>query len=226
MDFFESVRILVRRWALVVPGVLLVALVGGGTAIAIGPQYQAVGSLVLIAPVPPGVGSTVDANPYLLFTGSLNVTASMLARITLKDDATIERLRAAGATAQYEVAASSSASPILTVTATGKTREEAIRTVAAVSEGIEQELRLVQQESQASTETWIKAQPLTAPEGATLVLTRPLRSVGLAVAFGLAAVVVLAFLIEGYEKKRLAATGSASLGRGRGPERIGANAST
>jgi hypothetical protein len=206
VDFWGSVGIIARHWKAVLPAALVVIAVSLTVAMKVGIEYQATGTLLMVAPNPPSAtaaGATGPRqNPYNAFSSSLAITADIMSRIRTKDDATIQQMQAAGATAKYDVGTGvDGPGPIVQIIATGKTPEQTLRTVAVISKGIQDELAARQKETGAPTDTWIQANPLTMPEQATLMLASPLRAFLAMAALGLAAVVSLAYLLEGMSQR-------------------------
>jgi hypothetical protein len=202
VDFWGSVGIIVRQWKAVLPATLLVLTAAVIVALKVGMEYQATGTLLMVAPNPPGATAAGNTgprqNPYNAFSSSLAITADIMSRIMTKDDATIQRMQAAGATAKYDVGTGvDGPGPIVSIIATGKTPEESLRTVAVISKGVQDELSARQRQTGAPADTWIAADPLTMPEQATLMLASPLRAFLAMAALGLGAVVSLAYLLEG-----------------------------
>ena len=100
--------------------------------VAIPPTYKAVGSadpagLVQLDPHHtghPGTGPKT-INPYLAFGGSIKATAEILAKVMNGEDVA-QKVLAAGGTGAYVADLSAGDAPIITVTATGKTPDEAL----------------------------------------------------------------------------------------------------
>jgi capsular polysaccharide biosynthesis protein len=208
MDFWGSVGIIVRQWKAVLPATLLVLTASFLVAMKVGMEYQATGTLLMVAPNPPSATAAGNTgprlNPFNAFSSSLAITADIMSRIMTKDDATMQRMEAAGARAKYDVGTGvDGPGPIISIIATGKTPEEALQTVAVISKGIQDELASRQKQFGAPTDTWIRADPLTMPQQATLMLASPLRAFLAVAALGFAAVVTLAYLLEGLSERGL-----------------------
>ena len=203
MYFLDFLRVLGRQWGIVVPGFLLIVIVALGIAWKVGPEYKASGSVLFVAPNPPGVQS----NPYLSANGSLNVVAAVLGQVMTQDDPTVQRMLQTGATAQYTVTPGVGPSPTLDVIATGKSPGQAIQTVQIVSRGIQDEVARRQKAAGAPASTWIRADVLTIPDRASLVFSRPLRALAAVAALGGIAVVALAFALEAADQRRRVPSG-------------------
>lgn len=77
MDFWNSLKVLARRWYIVAVGLLITLGGAFGVNAVIAPSYTAVGSLVLA--VPPNLPERASsANPYLAY-GNLAVAARVVA---------------------------------------------------------------------------------------------------------------------------------------------------
>lgn len=137
MDFFDSVRVLLRRWYVVLLGLLLL---GGAAyyAIAVVPtNYQARAQYVLLLPAgSPGPGAI---NPYLNLNGGLTFAASLIAS-DIGTKAAIEELADAGFTSTYTIGLSTGAGPVLEVSASGTDPDDVLATRDAVLTRFDQEL--------------------------------------------------------------------------------------
>lgn len=108
MDFWATVRVLLRRWYVAVP-VLLISL--GGTAAvysSIPTTYESTGTLVLVAPSggatvgPEEAGDGGTTNPLLAFDSSLDTTAQIVIS-SLGSPETQEQLGLKDSGVTYEV---------------------------------------------------------------------------------------------------------------------------
>lgn len=75
MTLSKTMSVLLVRWYITVPGLLLSLAIAGVALTLIPPQYRSEGTAVLVQPKPPGLNS---ANPLLNFDASLNTTTLIL----------------------------------------------------------------------------------------------------------------------------------------------------
>ncbi len=132
MDVIELVRMCVRRWWFLTPALLIVGLFAWTASASVDPEYEVTGSTLLIGPsvvrrevkldatAEVGAGDErlfVDrfdpVNPYLSFSGSLNITAGAAA-VTLLGDEFAATLGAEGYDGAYDITLQGG-SPLLTV---------------------------------------------------------------------------------------------------------------
>jgi len=78
MTFGETVRALLVRWYVTVPGVLISLVLASIVASLVPPVYTSTGIAVLVQPRQAGVKTAADANPLLNFDSSLSTTALIM----------------------------------------------------------------------------------------------------------------------------------------------------
>ena len=188
-----------RRWKLTAVLGLLALLAGVVAAMAQPPKYSATAQMVTVAPSSQ-VGVTGPTNPFLNFTGSLNVTAGVLA-LAVTDDKTVKLVQSQGGQGTYTVTTDAGASePIIDVVATARTSSGALTTVKLVLAQLTSQLVQRQQAAGAPAKSFISLLPLGEPANASRVLKSAIE-VGVAV-FGILALLSL-FLILGFDRWRL-----------------------
>jgi hypothetical protein len=198
VDFLSAVKIMLRRWFVVVPALLATA--GGAFAMiqAVAPAYEAKGAVLMLPPAKMAGAEASDEpvqiNPFLDLGGSLYATADVAAQVIMSD-AVARELAEDGAVAAYEVMVGQE-SPTLTVIATGASSEEAIRTVDLVTERVQRELAERQHDAGAPAESLITADVISAPDEAKALLGSKIRAGAGVVALGSTATVSLGFLAE------------------------------
>jgi hypothetical protein len=211
VDFLSAVRIMLRRWYLVLPG--LAATVAGTIAMveAAPPAYEARGAVLMLPPAnvaSAGPDGPVQINPFLELGGSLYATADVAAQVIMSDPVARE-LAEDGAVAGYEVMVGQE-SPTLTVIATGSSAREAVETVDLVTRRVQQELASRQQAAGAPDSSLIN-DVISAPDEAKVLLGSKLRAGAAVAALGSTATVSLGFLAESIavgRRRRRASAGS------------------
>ena len=207
MDLFTTIRILFRRWYVVLPALLLT--VGGAafTFKTVAPSYEATGAVVLLGPATAGAPvagepSPPPVNPYLEFGGALETTGLILSR-SLMSEATVTRLATQGASATYEVGTGSDGgSPIVNVIATGADEAAAKRTVTIVIAEVRNELKRRQEAAGAPASQFIRVEDVTVPTNATKMAGSTMRAVAAVMALGLALSLGLGFMAEAIAVRR------------------------
>ena len=145
MDLFTTIRILLRRWFVVVPALLVTAGAAYYAMQAVAPAYEATGAVVLLGPATAGAPvagepNPAPVNPYLEFGGALETTGEIVSR-TLMSEATVSKLAKKGATAAYEVGTGSEGgSPIINLIATDADEQMARKTVNVLITEVSTEL--------------------------------------------------------------------------------------
>ncbi len=194
MDLVTFLRVLLRRWDVVLPGLLLtlVTVMAAGTSV--DPEYEAEGSVLLLGPsTSTSSQGAVAVNPYLSFNSSLESSAAIVAE-SMSSGETVRELADAGATAGYKVSHTQK-TPILTVSARGPSKELVLYTADLVLQRLQEDLATRQEEAGAPAATLIRSQVLSPPRAAMHAGNRPrvMTAVG---AVGLGTTIMLAFAVE------------------------------
>jgi capsular polysaccharide biosynthesis protein len=221
VDFATALRMVLRRWYVAIPVLMLTATSSVAVAEAVQPSYQVAATVVLLVPDgetfnAPDFSSETISNPYLQFTNSLKISAEVVS-IVLTSDMTKQRLKQSGLSADYEVVPSTeiSPTPILTVTSTSRSERDARRTLTAVVRLLRTELARRQISAGAAGEALIQVQVASPPTTAKRVAGSTIRAVAITVALGLTATFAVAFLAEVLADRRRLRRGRRSRARSR-----------
>jgi capsular polysaccharide biosynthesis protein len=200
VDLRTLLRILVRRWIVVVPTIVVAVLVGQQMLSSVEPEYQAKGSLLLLAPVtppPPNEPRGLQTpNPIGDSPATLDQTTLAMVEI-MNDEPNKDAVADQGLSRDFEVTTTEDA-PILTVTATSERRRVAIETASAVLDLMK--LRLQEREArlQIANEDRISTEVLSTPTTATTVNAARTRALVAMIALGIGAVLSVALLVESW----------------------------
>ncbi|MEW2358235.1 hypothetical protein [Spirillospora sp. NPDC029432] len=218
MDLLDWMGILLRRWLLTVP-LLLLALGGVAAAAVLTPwTYEAKASVVFLAS--PFQAREAGGNPWLIFDSSLTITAEVVGR-EMMDDRTAAELRGRGLTAEYEVGvAQDSTGPVLAVDVTGPDEKVTKGTLDALVAAIPQRLAQLQAKEGVAERAQIRANVVTASPAATLAPTAKMRTLVMVLFVGLALTVAVPLFAEVFSerRRRVRAGGGAGAGTGAGGE--------
>jgi hypothetical protein len=210
MDILSVLGMVVRRWRVTVPVVLLTIAGAVGAVVVLSPPvYQTSGSLVLLnPPAPPLVTdpadtATVNTNPYVRFN-DLSVVADVIGR-TMSSAAMANTLDERGVD-DYEVTGSTdfSRGPIIEAIARESTPEESIQSSQLVLEETEAVLAERQLSQGADPAYLITADQLEVPSEATALYGSTIRSVIAVLVLGGMCVLGLAILAEAISTRRAA----------------------
>lgn len=196
----SSIRILVRRWRLMIVALMVGLWAGAGTAWLLPPQQQS-SAAVLFVPALKQPGVDGPTNPLLALTGSVGVVASVV-QIAVTDDKTQLQLVAAGHTAPYQVVPNlgENAGPILLVSAQSSNAAAAQGTRDAVVATISDTLRALQDARGVPPDLRVNAVVLTSDP---TVKTSHKVQIQMGVAVTGATVVLLWLLIIAQERRAL-----------------------
>lgn len=210
MDLVTVFKVLLRRWGIVLPGLVLVIIVTIYAGRAVAPTYRAQGSLLLLPPNPPTADDHANSsnakappsppsrpNPYREL--GLDGTAVVLTQAVSSADV-VQELAATGATGGYQVK-NEDRSPIITIVATGANEDEAITTDVLVMKRVQRELLDRQRESGASPDTFIRTDVLRTSQVEELAGSKS-RVMVAAFFLGIALVASLALAVESIATRR------------------------
>lgn len=200
MDLLALVRVMARRWYLALPLLGLTLLLAIVSYAKVTPVYEARGSMLLFAPA---LADDAEgrANPYLLY-GNLKVAANVVSEVVSQKEIQ-EELAATGATGDYEVGTDPmTIEPTVVVVATGSD-DVAPRTVLAVMQVFERELRAAQEQASAPPRTWITTRVVTPPGELTEQFGGKLRVVAVVLFLGFAVTLIVAFGADALARSRV-----------------------
>lgn len=199
--FFANWRILLRRWYVVVAGLLATGLLCAVAMQAVPIKYQATSSVLLLPP-----NSSVaqeGGNPFLAL-GGLDVAAGVISR-AMTDRKTQQQITHAGAPGTYTIAPDAvSGGPLLVITAEADTPGGALTTLAVVNRILPTTLQTVQTSAGISSASLIRSRQLTLDDTAQPVRKPLIRALLVAIVAGLAATVLAASLLDGILLRRSA----------------------
>jgi hypothetical protein len=132
VDLWNTLQVVLRRWYVVVPLLIVTAVVTLSATNGIDPEYHASASMILLGPTGPApTGDPADedrvagsGNPY---AGSLSITATAL-QVAASGGKTSQDLAEAGLSTDYVITVPSRA-PILNVLVDADSPDEAVATV-------------------------------------------------------------------------------------------------
>jgi hypothetical protein len=203
--FLSDWRVLVRRWYVVLFGLLGTVVLCYAATVFVPVEYQASADVLLL---PPKVNSTDKAatqgdNPFLAL-GGLDTVSAVLSK-TLSDRTTQLTVQQAGGTGTFTVVQDLTAGgPVLLVTATGSTPAAALRTLTAATGVIPGTLARLQTTSGVPATALIRSKVITGDNTAQPVRKSQLRAMMAAAAAGLGGTVLLTALFDGYLTRRSA----------------------
>ncbi len=193
MEFWTSVRVLRRRWYVLVPCLVVFAMAAGLVVKKVKPSYQASGSIVFL-PTQAGTATDPNVNPYQALDSSTaifaNVIAQDLVTNTFKDS-----LVAAGASPTYTVTPPVGSTPVLALSTTAATPEAALHSYHLLIRALDKEL-IVRQTGVATPGSFIKESQIAQPQHATEIIGAKIKALIVVVAIGLIVSLGLTFLAD------------------------------
>jgi hypothetical protein len=196
VDFWTALKIIVRRWYVVVPVLTLAAIVGWAQVAKSAPQFEAEGKALVLSPPAPRDNNAAQSNPLTGLDYSTAQVASVIAGL-MNDGAVKRQMVAKGSTPDYEIGLPQQGSPVVSFVATAASADQAIRSVGILFDGLESQLEARQSQAGAPPATWLRLLVLTEPDRADEVVTGKVRAAAAIGALGLAAALSLAFVVDG-----------------------------
>jgi capsular polysaccharide biosynthesis protein len=149
MTLGSALQVLLRRWLVILLGLIITLGAAGYLYLRTPPSYQATARMLLLLPAdsrgPEAVGS-----PFLYLPNGLNVLARIVSLAPTSREFRTE-MAAQGLTSQFEVGVDT-ASPTLTVSVEGTDPDNVIATRDGLITGLQRELLVIQQEENAPRE--------------------------------------------------------------------------
>jgi hypothetical protein len=204
MNFGEMVRVIRRRWYLLLPLLLAAAAASAEVDHAIPRQYRTTGMVSLLASQQSIKGtSTVPGtgNPFLSFDSSLNDTADFLVRRLGSTDAA-QQLAGEGVTG-YTVILAASQGPFIQLTVDGSTSAAATGSMRTLIAYTTAQLRALQQQQGVPAQAMITATVIVPGSAPTAQNKRRVQDSLGAGAAGLALAILLTFGADSLVERRL-----------------------
>jgi capsular polysaccharide biosynthesis protein len=205
VDLRTLVRIVLRRWIVVVPTLVVALLVGNQVLTSVKPQYEAKGSLLVLCKVTPSapLGTTTPAaaaggcvNPYSGLEASLGKAALVFGTI-MNDPGEKKAIAAQGLSSNYTVTVDPNA-PILQIDAKDKRQRIAVETVKAVMAAVPQQILLREARAKVPPDQQLATDTLSTPVNGTALNASKTRALVAFIALSIAAVLSVALLVESW----------------------------
>ncbi|KQM81441.1 hypothetical protein [Agromyces sp. Leaf222] len=198
MNVLETLRGLLRRWYITLPGIIIALGLALAALVLTPPSYERSASQLLL---PDRVSLPDDGNPYLYISG-LSLAADVLVRAVGSEN-TLNEMAERFPGVEIEVARDpSTVSPIIVVTATAAQDAEAGRALEAMIEQTVDTLDQMQEDDGIAPGSRIRVSTLTVDQqGITIQKTR-YAFAAIALAGGLLLTIVVAALVDGLSVRR------------------------
>ncbi|GAA1921534.1 hypothetical protein GCM10009688_28190 [Arthrobacter gandavensis] len=208
----QSLAVLLRRWYLVLSGILFTVLLCWGAAWIVPPSYDAQGSMVLM---PPSATVGDEGNPYLQL-GGMSEALDVLVRqanAPAVRDRVLEEYPSASYTIEPDRSTSGS---IVVVQATAETEAESLTVLDTALQTLPAVLTRMQDELEVIPAQRIDIMPVVVDAEAALNSKQTLQALAVAVVAGLSGTFLLTGLADGLLLSRRARPQSAAVDSGAG----------
>jgi capsular polysaccharide biosynthesis protein len=200
MDLLDSIRILMKRWWLTLP-LLLITLGGVVTGAVMLPwKYKSEATVVFISSQL--LAKQTGGNPWLAFDSSLTVTAEVVGR-EIMDEGTSAALRKQGDSADYKVGvAADSTGPVLVIEVEGATPEVTQNTLEAVLRQVPIRLDDIQSQGGVAENARIRPSTVSTSTQSQRVAKDKIRTLVMGLFAGLVVSIGLPLLAESLTSRR------------------------
>ncbi|MEE4544755.1 chain length determinant protein [Streptomyces sp. V4-01] len=162
MDLAEIVRIMRRRWYVLLPGLLLTVALTAGAYVKVPVTYKSQSTVVLLNSQKATVA--FNGNPFLSTQLSLNGMADSLAR-NLNSDAAIAHLRSEGVSCPTEAKIADNAlGPLMWLTATGSDKDAVLSADRLLTSYAAVRLRQFQDDQAVTSQAMIRMATIVPPQ--------------------------------------------------------------
>ncbi|MEO5853280.1 MAG: hypothetical protein ABIQ15_12275 [Nocardioides sp.] len=200
MYFSDAIGVLLRRWYVVVVGLLLVA---GGVAAAlvlVPTQYQATAHVLLLLPSQ-STGVRNPTNPYLNLQPGLTTTATLIAS-ELGTKSAQRTVAEGGFDSSFAVGVAPDTGPLFVITVEDTDPAMAVATREEVVRQLDVQLSTMQNDMDVPSTQVIFARRNDPPGGAEVLPGSKIRAAAGIVGLGVALTVVAAFLVDRLARRR------------------------
>ena len=206
MDFWSSMRLLVRWWYVVLAGLVVTAAVVVMVFRMVPPTFTATSQQMFLAtPAAPqetrGGQAQASANPLLDLGGGYNVLAELMAKIMngVQGQLAVE---AAGGEGDYVVDTVPGDAPVLSISVDATTPAKALGTEKVVRDVLAQTLESQQRAAGADARSFVVVRPVFEPIEATYEPASRVRAGGALLIVGVALTIGLVFFVESLAQRR------------------------
>lgn len=215
MDLGEILRVMRKRWYVMVPIMVLTAALTGVAYLAVPTTYESTSTISLLSAEQTSViDKTGNTNPYLTFDSSLVATADFLCR-SMSSKETRSELKDQGVTEEFTAALADNAQgPFVTITVVGNDSAKVMSSARILTEFAGRRLRQIQADSGVREVDMVRTTTIVPPQEPEAKVKDKLTIViGIAGA-GTAGAFIATFVLEGLALSRrkaspvVAATGS------------------
>lgn len=202
MDFGELIRLLRRRWVVVLPMLVLTVLGLAGAWMKIHTQYQSQVELTMLNAQKVTNEPGNDGNPYLAFDTTLGVDVDFLSRNIASSQAA-QQLAALGVTEQYSAALANNAlGPFMQLSVTGSNRQHVTQSMQVLITFVKQRWVSLQKAASAPADSIIGISEIAPPSSPSPVLKRKIEAVAGVAIVGLLLSVLVAVLTDSVIRRR------------------------
>lgn len=194
MYLMDAVRVLLRRWYVLLVGAVLIGAAGAAALVVVSPEYQASGQVLLLLS-PEASGTETPSNPLLNLQEGLEVTATFIAGNVGTEEVQKE-MAAAGFSSSYSVSLSPGAGPLLVITTNGIDAGNTLATRDEVVRRLKAELLAIQSDPRIPARQIIQGFEYGVTQQVAVLQGSRIRALAVIGAVGVVLVTVVAFVLD------------------------------
>lgn len=200
MDLAEIVRVMRRRWYVLLPGLLLTAALVAGAYVSVPITYQSQSTVMLLNSQRATVA--FDGNPFLSTQTSLTGMADSLAR-NLNSDASVADLRGQGATGTpVAKIADNALGPLMWLTVTGTDKQAVLKSDKLLTDYAAKRLDDFQTQQAVTPKAMIRMTVIVPPQNPAAMTKSRTEYLALAAIMGIVISMVATFYVEARRRPR------------------------
>lgn len=200
MYFLDALKVVKRRWYIVLVGALLTAAAAGVAIKVVPTSYQASGQMVLLLP-PEAVEEGKTVNPFINLQAGLTVAATLIAsNVSTMDEH--EEMKARGFPSEYAVGLNPGAGPLLQVTVTDTDPKTVNATRDEVMRRLNSELKLIQAADKLPERQVIHSREYSVSAQPEVLRGSKLRALAVIGGVGITLTLVVAFALDRFLLRR------------------------
>jgi hypothetical protein len=200
--FVDVIKVLLRRWYVVLVGMVGVAGALFYAFTSVPTQYQATGQVLVLLP-PEATGPENPTNPYMNLSPGLVTTATIIAE-QLNNNTNHASVEEAGFTSEYALGVVPDTGPLLVITVKDTDPAEAEATLAEVVDRVGVQLKRMQENLDIPENQLMYTRRNDTNAGAEALPGSKIRAAGVLGGGGVVLTIIAAFVVDGFVRRRAA----------------------
>lgn len=200
MYFSDALRVLARRWYVLLAGLLLVGVANALVTVLVPTNYQASANVLFL--LPPTASGDKPVNPYLNTPQGLVLTSAIVGGVVSTPEEQ-RNMFASGFTSDYAVSQTPGTGfPLLAISVQDSNPTMAVRTLKEVIRRVDAELSRMQVAANAPVSQRIMASTFSVTDQAEPLHGAKIRAIAIVAGVGIVLTALAAFVLDGASRRR------------------------